>query len=295
MRHPIRLTILAAFVAGTASVAAQSPGDLETVLARVGDKIAEYYKRAQNVICTEKFTVQPISWNSTFDGFARTTESELRVETDTEDGDGDGELEAKVVRVIRKINGRAPRDKDKKDRSGCTDPNPLSPEPLSFLLPAHRSEYAFALAGPGKGKDRDSLLIEFKSIVSGPRLELIESKNGIDDCYEGKGTIPTRGRVWIDASSYDVVRIEEHLVAPVDFFVSDKVRRRHNLGDLMVIERADLSIRFKKVVFHDPDEQLLLPEAIDDLKIFRGGLQSTRRSQIFSDYRRFLTEAKLVK
>jgi hypothetical protein len=48
-------------------------------------------------------------------------------------------------------------------------------------------------------------------------------------------------------------------------------------------------------VFHEPEEEMLLPESIDDVKIFRGGLQSTRRSHTFSDYRRFITEAKLVK
>ena len=41
-------------------------------------------------------------------------------------------------RELRRVNGRAPRERDKKDRSGCTDLNPLSPEPLAFLLPARR-------------------------------------------------------------------------------------------------------------------------------------------------------------
>src|SRR5207253_4979065 len=34
--------------------------DVDTLLGRIGDRIAEYYKRAQNVICVEKSTVQPI-------------------------------------------------------------------------------------------------------------------------------------------------------------------------------------------------------------------------------------------
>src|SRR5262249_54997949 len=130
----------------TTSLVAQAPPSVDELLARVGERIAEYYKRAQNVICTEKSTVQPIGFNYSPDGIARTVESELHVEA--EGGDAPGE--AKVVREIRKVNGRLPRERDKKERDGCTDPNPLSPEPLSFLLPAHRTEYRFTSAGFAK-------------------------------------------------------------------------------------------------------------------------------------------------
>ena len=58
--------------------------------------------------------------------------------------------------------------------------------------------------------------------------------------------------------------------------------------------REDTTIRYKKVVFSDPDESLLLPESIDMLSVVSGGLQSTRRSQVYSDYKRFVTGAKIV-
>jgi len=38
-----------------------------------------------------------------------------------------------------------------------------------------------------------------------------------------------------------------------------------------------------------------VPESIDSVIIVRGGLQSTRRSQLFSDYKRFVTEGRVVK
>jgi hypothetical protein len=213
------------------------------------------------------------------------------------EGDGDGGGEAKVVRVIRKINGRVPREREqnKKDRSGCTDPNPLSPEPLEFLLPAHRSEYAFTLAGRGKGKDSHLLLVDYRSVAKRQTAELIAAENGRDGCYESKGEIPSRGRVWVDATSFDVMRVEEHLVGPVDFRVAEPLRRRRNLNDLMVIERMDRTIKFKKIAFNDPEEVMLLAESIDQLSLWRGGMQSTRRSHTFSDYRRFVTGARLVK
>jgi hypothetical protein len=61
------------------------------------------------------------------------------------------------------------------------------------------------------------------------------------------------------------------------------------------MERADTTIRFKKVAFDDPAEVMLLPESIEELHVWHGGMQSTRRRQQFTDYRRFLTGARLVK
>jgi hypothetical protein len=49
------------------------------------------------------------------------------------------------------------------------------------------------------------------------------------------------------------------------------------------------------VAFSDPDEVVLLPESIETVTVIRNGLQSMRRSQIFSDYRRFLTGSRIVK
>jgi len=296
MRRPFRLIAVAASL-GAVSLAAQSSSELDLVLRGVADRISDYYKRAQNVMCIEKIVMQPIGVSFGPEGLSRTTESELRVETVADDGDGDGAGEAKVVRVIRKINGRPPKvsEKAKKDPSGCTDPNPLSPEPLTFLLPAHREEYAFALAGRGKGKDAGTLIIEFKTIPRGPKPEIFEAENGLEGCYESRGIIPTTGRVWVDAATFDVQRIEERLTGPVDLRVSDRLRRKRNLNDLMVMDRMDVTIRYKKVVFHDPDEVMLLPETIDDLRMWRGGLQSARRRQVYTEYRRFVTDARLVK
>src|SRR5437867_2234106 len=154
------------------AAAAQAPPTVEELLTRVGERIADYYRRAQTVICIEQSTVQPIAWNFTPQGFARTVESELHVEWEA--GDGRTLPEAKVVRAVRTVNGRPPRDRDRKDRAGCTDPNPLSPEPLAFLLPSHRDEYRFAAAGYGKDKGRAALLIDFASVNRDGRPELVE-------------------------------------------------------------------------------------------------------------------------
>ena len=49
------------------------------------------------------------------------------------------------------------------------------------------------------------------------------------------------------------------------------------------------------IPFNDPDEAMILPESIDTLIVVRGGLESTRSHQTFTDYRRFLTAGRIVK
>ncbi len=288
----MRWTIPAAVVLATATLTAQAPGDVDAVLARVGERIADYYRRAQNVVCVEKTTVQPVGRDFSPQGFARVTEYELHVEADAS---GDELAEAKVVRELVRVNGKAPRDKDKKDRAGCTDANPLSAEPLSFLLPAHRSEYTFASGGVGKGKDQNTLIIDFTSGKPEGKGEITEDPRGHEDCFTWSLPVVLKGRVWVDATSYQVVRVEQRMVGMADLSVSTTLQRKHNLDRNVVVERHDTTIRYKTIPFHDPDEAMLLPESIETLIVVRGGLESIRSRQTFSDYRRFLTAGRIVK
>jgi len=104
-----------------------------------------------------------------------------------------------------------------------------------------------------------------------------------------------KGRVWVDADSYEVLRVEQRFAGPVDVSVSNKIQQSHRLESWVVIERNDVAIRYKTVSFKEPDEVMLLPESIEELLIVRGGLESSRRTQTFTDYRRFLTAGRVVK
>jgi hypothetical protein len=101
--------------------------------------------------------------------------------------------------------------------------------------------------------------------------------------------------VFVDADSYEVLKVEQRYNGPVDVRVSQKVQQKHNFGSWVVIERNDTTIRYKPVAFKEPDEVMLLPEEIQELIVVRGGLQSIRRTQTFADYRRFLTSGRVIK
>jgi hypothetical protein len=269
---------------------AQAQQNVDELLERVGGRVSEFYNRAKSVICIETSTVQPIDSGYSPQGFARTVESELRIEIDK----GEAAGEAAVVRKVRKVNGRAPREQDKKQRAGCTDPTPLSSEPLAFLLPSHRFDYRFRIAGMTKERDRIALMIDFSSLNRRSNPELIEDPAGHEDCFDWSGHIASRGRIWVDAESHDVLRVERGLGGPVDVKVPVLIQRRYQIHNWVVIVRDDVTIRYKTIAFSDPDEVLLLPASIDTLTVIRGSLQSTRRTQKFSDYRRFVTEGKVL-
>src|SRR3954465_14691285 len=287
-----RLSLLASLALCACSVlaASQASQDVTACMRLVGERVAEYHRRMQSVMCVERSTVQPIQSNLSPDGFSRTVESDLRVEFDA---DGDAPPTATVVREVRRINGRAPRERDKTDRTGCTDPNPLSPEPLAFLLPGHRDEYRFTAIHTGKEKDRAALIVDFTSAERASKPELIEDKLGHDDCFDWSGPVATKGRVWVDAETHDVLRVDRGLHGPVDVHVPSRLQRRYNFTPWIVLERDDVSLRYADVRFTDPDEVVLLPASIEAVTVMRNTLQSTRRTDIFSDYRRFLTVGRV--
>jgi hypothetical protein len=285
LTYPILLSaVLAVLALLTSAVTAQAPGDLDTVLGRVGDRVQHYYGRAQSIVCLERVMVQPMRHDLTPEGFGRVLEFELRIDWDAL-SENDRPLEARVIRELRRVNGRAPRPNYE---AGCLDPKSGALEPLAFLLPHNRGEYTFAWNGVGRLKDRRTMMLNYKSRAPGP----IDAK-WKGDCVSIDAPGRTKGRIWIDEVTHDVLRLDEQLTGQFEY----RIPREHwgfNRPQTWVIERADSSIRYRPVEFRDPDETVLLPESIEVLTVFRGA-QSYRIAQTFSGYKRFITGGRVVK
>ena len=277
--------MLLAAAAGAEHGSAQSLADVMTMLARIGERVEQYYKRAQSLVCIETVVIQSLGASFGPDDLARVLEYELRVDWQAPT-DGAIAPEANVTRRLMKINGRVPKPGAE---PGCMDPKSISPEPLAFLLPPKRDEYAFAWNRSPRTKDGRTLKIDYKSRVFGTPVATFKG-----DCISLELPGYMRGEVWIDATTNDVVRIEEQLARQVDYRLP---REQVHFGDgWWIIERADTSIHYKQVPFKDPDETLLLPDSIDYLQVTRGlGHPRIRISQRFSNYRRFLTGGRVVK
>lgn len=291
----VRAAVMAAVVVCgywvASSTTPQAAPDVDALMAQVSARVVDYYRRAQSAVWVESSIVQPIQRNWSPDGFARTVESEVRVE-----------WYANVmlpgptlIRSIRSINGRAPRDRDKNDRSGCTDPDAASRDPLAFLLANQRSDYRFLSVTEGKERGHPALVVDFRSVNRTSRPELIADPRGHADCFDWKGPVATSGRLWADANTFDVLRIDRHNEGPVDVRVPLKFQREYRLAPWVTIDRDDLTMRYQSVAFSDPDETIMLPESFSALTVLRSGLQSTRRTETYNNYRRFLTNGRIVK
>jgi hypothetical protein len=169
------------------------------------------------------------------------------------------------------------------------DPKPVSPEPLGMLLPARLRESVFTAAGTARVDGRRAVMIDYRGVASLPD-EVRFTKDCVSLMLPGR----SRGRIWVDAETYDVLRVDDRLVGPYSFDVPREHQRR-GAARTMVVERADSSTRYTRVTFKDPQETLLVPASIESVTVIRGGgTQRTRITQRFSDYRRFITAGRIV-
>jgi hypothetical protein len=263
------------------------PIDLAGILARVGEQVEHYFNRAQSVICRETVRVQSLGSDLLGDGSrARQVVADLRIAWEPATDSSDAP-EANVLRDVLTVNGRPPRAKDEES---CMDPKPVSPEPLAMLLPSRQRNYEFTWAGLGRVDGRAAAMLDYRSLETGPAT-VTRQENCVSIELPGKN----RGRVWIDQETGDVLRLDERLTGMFDIEVPPDPKRRWQSTNSWTIERADMSIRYKLVSFRDPDETLMLPASIDTVTVIRNaGVPRVRRSQTFSDYRRFVTEGRIV-
>lgn len=283
-------SLLALLVVSLSAGQATQHIDLEGVLERASARVTEYFARAQSIMCLEKVSLQKLGFGYSADGPARFVESELRLSWEPSPEDPTPK-EAHTLRQVVKVNGRPPRQKD---YDNCTTPEQQDSEvqPLSILLPDQRAELAFAYEGRGLLDGRDAILVTYRETVT-PTVEVSladDNENCISFDLEGG----TRGKIWIDAETYDVLRLDRSLAGLIEIPLPRKARR-FGVNHHWTMERWDSSIRFRPVEFTDPPETLVLPVSSSTLQVTRGaGTPRLRTTTQYTAYRRFITGARVV-
>ena len=285
--RPYRLAhcgVAAAALGMSAALAFAQSVPADAAIARVGDYVERYYARAQSLVVDENVSIQPLTPDLRSEGFPRRLTYELRVEWSPDGGDDDAP--AKVTRQLIAINGRPPKEGQEPE---CLDPRSTSPEPLAFLLAERREKFIFKAAGLGRVGDRTAMMIDYRSVR--PEEPKVEWKK---ECVSVDLPGRARGRIWADPETAEILRLDEGIVGLVDVAVPS-TQQRHGGPNYLTIERADTSIRYRRVRFTDPDETLLLPSIIETVNVVRNsGSPRVRISQAFSNYRRFVTGSRLV-
>jgi hypothetical protein len=269
----VTVTVLASH--GLAQVGERSRLD------RVSDYVEGYFGRAQSLVAEETVTLEHLRSDLTADGLARRLHYEIRVEWSP-----DGDAPASVVRQLLRVGNRPPKPDAKPE---CLDPKGISPEPLAFLLKDRRERFRFRETGPAKVGGRPAVALEYR-----PAVRQESTVTGTRDCISIDMPGRTQGRVWVDPDTNAVLRLDESIVAITDVRIPRELQKG-GWGLHVTVERADSSIRYQPVSFSEPDETLLLPTRIDSVSVIRAsGVQRLRVTQTYKNYRRFLTDSRLV-
>ena len=278
--------MLGAHLVGGVSVSAQGAGDheVQAALQRIEASVERFYSRAQHVLADVRVRVRPLARDFRSRGRARSLLYEMRVEW--AEGTDTMAPEPVVMRRLLEANGRPAAPGDEPE---CADPEPFSDEPLAIFLPARRKDYVFTWFGRDREAGRETDVLDYRMRHDeAPTIEWEGTCVSID--LPGR----TRGRVWADAENGDVLRVDERLTGMFEFAVPREQRRR-GVRRTMTIERADSTVRYRRVAFSDPDETLLLPSSIELMTVWRNaGVTRQFITQEISNYRRFVTGARMI-
>lgn len=286
--------VLVGLIAASAVVWAQTappaPPDLATTLQRAGERVEQFFARAQTIVSTETMRLQPLDSGMMPDGFGRRVESEVRLSWASSEGSAAGL--AQVERHVIRVNGRPPRPDDK---DSCTPAEQFATEshPLSFLLAQARPLYSFSSARATRVDGRSAIAVDYRE-----RMEAtveVREVEGNDDCLSWITAGGRRGRIWIDAETFDVLRLDQHLSGQIEVPLPRKMARRAGLSTSFTMERHDTTLEFKLFRFADPDETLMLPSMSTSVRITHGlGVPRQRTTVHYSNYLRMLTGGRLV-
>ncbi len=284
-----RFAACLALLAGCLSVATSAqkapPVDVPATIAGVAEYVQNYFARAQSIICDETVRVQSLGYDLLGDQSpGRTLRHELRVSWEpAPDG---GLAPPQVLRTLISVNGRRPRERD---RDKCFDPQATSPEVLGIFLPENQAQLTFKSAGRGKSNGRAALLIDVIDREDGPvKVETNEN------CVRFGKPGGSWWRAWVDAETYAILRLDEHLSRPFDATIpADRKLGTPRID--AIIERVDTSITYRAVRFADPDETVLLPVSKDTVQVIRNSPSPRMRTTYtYRNYRRFMTSGRIV-
>lgn len=275
------LTCACVGVCARQAEASRADERLQKILARVGEGVERYHAGLFGLAFTETLMLEELREDMTPKKTREFVFASVVLREDLSKAEGD--YYAETVRRLKSVDGRAAKDGDDAERSVVW----TYAEPLNFLMSREQKLYEFKLAGDESVEGRRAMRVELLRPGEGePRVEWKGHSFRVVDA-------PVRWTFWVDAESFDVLRIESHLAEPFEF-ESPRLLKIGPKGRLKYA-RQDYAVSFRRVQLKDPDETRLVPDTSESVTVIEGASRPrTRRTIRFSDYRRFRSDVKII-
>lgn len=161
-------------------------------------------------------------------------------------------------------------------------PKPAVPVP-TFLIGVDEG-YSFSLAGRGEARGRDAIMLDF---VWRPEDRRVRVVRGQQEYLLSVAGVSHAGRVWIDAESSDVLRVERHS-GPVEI-----VEGRSEQATWSYERQWTASFQLRR--FENPEQALLVPESAEVATFLAGESPAVRRMvTTHGDFRRFVADVEIT-
>ncbi len=255
---------------------------LVEILQKAGERIQKYTDDILSVVCTEVTQQQELQPDLKTPKNKPTDLVYDFIIARPSSGTGLREL-----REMKSINGKPA---SKNANASFPDPTAYTTTAL-MLLPRARENYTFSYAGTVDLDGRNVLAVDF--VPANRRASTV-----VWERQFFRMSFQSRGRIWIDPISYDVLRIDTHLIEPFESGSPRTVRK----GPFVLfgpsrqfkVEMWDVAIRFGLVQFQDPDQKLWLPASVESLRVIQGSrIPRLRTTHTFTNYRRFTSQIKI--
>jgi hypothetical protein len=270
-------SVFAALVVAAAAAQSREP----EVLVRAGEYVERYYERASSLLATETVVVRPQERGADHEGYWWRMTNEVRFEP--------GPSALSPPRITRRLLSAKAPALGPPFQSDCFEQTSFSIDPLVLLLPAERGKFRFSTGRIDTIAGVRAQRIDFVPLTREPPIVEWQGRCGI---IRSVGS--TRGRLWVEPESGEVIRIEDRLPDAVRLPGPPRTSDP-NAPREFTLQRFDTTVEYKRFAFSDPEEVLLLPSLVESVSAVHGsGVPRVLITRTFSDYRRFLGSGRVV-
>jgi hypothetical protein len=259
--------------------------DFAVLMERVRERVKQTYIDLQKLAWTDNVREEILKEDRTQKEKPRNSVYEMiiRLQPPTPEDTSGVPFYIREQRDLKLVDGKPPRKKDE----------PVSPTSggigtlLFLLLTGDRAaDYIFSYGGQEDFQGRKALLVNITFPQKGePRVIWDDRFLGIGYEFRITGVQYNKGKLWIDAATYDVLGLN-WWSNPFEFARPDgKHKRRYSM---------ELTARFKSMTFENPTQTFVVPESVEWINTLKGGRNPvTRKLHSFNNYKRFTGDIQI--